>query len=74
MNSADAQVINMVNSPHERRKQLQERTKAAKRERERRERERSRRAGVVNRLLWLVMKVEVAILWAAAAIVMILAH
>lgn len=73
MSSADAQVINMVNSPHERRKQLQERTKAAKRERERRARERSRRAGVVNRLLWLVMKVEVAILW-AAVIVIILAH
>lgn len=73
MSNADAQVINMVNRPHERRKQLQERSKAAKRERERRARERSRRAGVINRLLWLVMKVEVAILGAAAT-VMILAH
>lgn len=68
--SADEMVINMVNAPHERREQLQRRSKLAKRERQRKARERSRRAGMINAMLWLVLKVEAAIL-AAAAIVLI---
>ena len=73
MNNADKQVIDMTNAPWERRKQLQERSKSAKRARERRAREKSRRAGVINAMLWLVLKIEAAIL-GAAAIFLILAH
>ena len=71
--SADEMVINMVNAPHERREQLQQRSKLAKRERLRKARERSRRASVINAWLWLALKVEAAIL-GAAAIFLILAH
>ena len=71
--SADEQVIQMVNAPHERREQLQQRSKLAKRERQQKARERSRRAGMINAMLWLVLKVEAAIL-GAAAIILILAH
>lgn len=71
--SADEQVIKMVNAPHERRERLQERSRAARRERERRAREKSRRASAINAVLWLVLKVEAAIL-GAAAIFLILAH
>lgn len=71
--SADEQVIQMVNAPHERREQLQQRSKLAKRERQRKARERSRRAGAINAMLWLVLKIEAAIL-GTAAIFLILAH
>lgn len=71
--SADEQVIQMVNAPHERREQLQQRSKLAKRERQKKARERSRRAGMINAMLRLVLKVEAAIL-GAAAIILILAH
>ena len=71
--SADEMVIQMVNEPHERRRQLQERSKVAKRARERKARERSRRAGVINSMLWMALKIEAAIL-GAAAIFLILTH
>ena len=71
MSSADKQVIDMVNAPWERRRLLQERSIAAKRERQRMARERSRRADVINSALWLALKVELVILAIAVGFIVV---
>ena len=69
MNSADKQVIDMVNAPHERRKQLLARSKACKRARARQAQKDARIAGVINTMLRLAVALELVILSLAVGFV-----
>ena len=80
MSTADEMVINMVNKNYQKRVNRMKRLEVLAllsefrmERRQRKARERSRRAGMINAMLWLALKVEAAIL-GAAAIILILAH
>ena len=60
--SADEMVINMVNAPHERQKQLLAKSRAAKRLRRQKAQMKARRADVINTLLRFAVVLELAVI------------
>ena len=69
MNYEDKQVIDMVNAPHERRKQLLAKSKAAQRARQLQAQKSAYRSKVINAMLRLAVALELVILALAAGFV-----
>lgn len=69
--SPDEQVIKMVNSPHERQKQLLAKSRAAKRLRRQKAQLKVRRANGINTLLRLAVVLELVIIALAAGFIIV---